>query len=679
MKIKLFLFTALSFCFLSQAQIFTDSNLPIVLITTDTNSETGEPLEIADEFRIGAIMKVIYRPDGTRNFLTDQINPEFLNYNGRISIEIRGSSSQFLGKKPYGLTTLESDNTSNNNVSILDMPQENDWILNALAFDSALIRDFLSYDLSRSMGNYAPRGRFCEVVINGDYKGLYILMEKIKVDSKRVNILKMDTSDNVLPNVTGGYITKCDKTTGGDPVAWDFETGISNFVSFIHDSPNPETVTQEQNDYIFNEFNSLETIMNSQNASIETGFPSVIDVPTFVDFMIMNELASNVDGYQLSTYFHKDRNGKLRAGPIWDFNLAYGLDVFGVRSQTDVWQFDNGDNVGAKFWKNLFDNPVFKCYLNRRWTIITAANQPLNWTTIENKIADYETLLTEASSRENVRWNTVFDFQNSVNEVRNWLEIRINWLDENLTSISNCNFPTTPAIVISKIHYNPVSTLSNTSNTLEFIELTNNSNTTVDVSGYYFKELGISYIFPNNSSISPNDTFYLASNTLAFEQEYGFVPDASFTRNLSNKSQNLSLADPFGNLVDVVEYTDNVPWPIEADGNGPYLTLIDLNSDNAMASNWTTSNQTLTTNDFEIENTTLVYPNPTTSMMTISNSNLKIKAWELFDFVGRKMLSNDGVFSNSASIDTNKLSVQSYLLKITFENGIVIIRKVIRK
>ena len=192
----------LFFSFNSSAQTFTDSNLPIVSITTDNNPNTNLPLDILDDPKILATMKIIKRPDGTRNYLTDINTPTFLNYNGRIGIEIRGSSSQTLPKKGYGLTTLKADNTSNNNVELLGMPSENDWVLNGIAFDPSLIRDYLSYNLSRQIGNYATRTAYCEVVINGEYKGLYILQEKIKAGTDRVNVLKIGTSDISSPNVT---------------------------------------------------------------------------------------------------------------------------------------------------------------------------------------------------------------------------------------------------------------------------------------------------------------------------------------------------------------------------------------------------------------------------------------------------------------------------------------------
>ena len=164
----------LTFIIDGNSQPLIDSNLPIVIIATDGNAP------IPDQPRILANMKIIYRGEGARNSVSDQNDPAALNYNGRIEIEIRGSSSQSLPKKQYGLTTLESDNVSNNNVALLGMPKENDWVLNGLAFDASLLRDYISYTLSTSIGQYAPRTRYCEVIINGDYKGLYLLQEKIR-------------------------------------------------------------------------------------------------------------------------------------------------------------------------------------------------------------------------------------------------------------------------------------------------------------------------------------------------------------------------------------------------------------------------------------------------------------------------------------------------------------------
>ncbi len=108
-------------CSQLSAQSFTSSNLPIVIINTD------HKWDIVDDLRTPASMKIVFRGTGERNYFSDQENPDYLNYDGRIDIEIRGSSSQAFAKKQYGFSTRLSDDVSRNNVSLLDMPEEHDW------------------------------------------------------------------------------------------------------------------------------------------------------------------------------------------------------------------------------------------------------------------------------------------------------------------------------------------------------------------------------------------------------------------------------------------------------------------------------------------------------------------------------------------------------------------------
>jgi hypothetical protein len=250
----------------SYSQTFTSSNLPIVIVTTDNNPSTGRPREIVDYVKVLGNMKVIERPNDARNFVNDQNNLDYLSYTGRIGIEFRGSSSQDLPKKPYALTTLLSDNVSNNNVGILGMPPENDWILNSHAYDSTTMRDFISYNAYGKMGNYSSRSRYCELIVNGDFKGLYIFQEKLKIDDDRVNVRKLSNTDNNFPDVTGGYMTKCDKQTGGDPIAFTLPTYLGGEVNFIHHNPSPQLITTQQAAYIQNYFKAIniknETIFN---------------------------------------------------------------------------------------------------------------------------------------------------------------------------------------------------------------------------------------------------------------------------------------------------------------------------------------------------------------------------------------------------------------------------------
>ena len=158
----------------------TSSNLPIVVI--DTNGQ-----EIPNEPKLDVHMGIIYNGEGQRNYITDPFN----EYDGFIGIELRGNASQMFPKKPYLFETR--DELGNNlNVSLLGLPKENDWILRAAYIDKTLLRDALAYEMARDMGRWASRSRHVELILNGEYWGVYVLVESIKPDVNRVDIARMD-------------------------------------------------------------------------------------------------------------------------------------------------------------------------------------------------------------------------------------------------------------------------------------------------------------------------------------------------------------------------------------------------------------------------------------------------------------------------------------------------------
>jgi len=658
----------LQFCIwiTSYSQSFTDSNLPIVLINTDAGGD------IPDSPRILTTMKIIYRGEGLRNWVTDQNTPAFLNYDGRINIERRGSSSQVLPKKQYGLTTYKNDNITKVNVSLLGLPGDNDWILNGLGFEPSLIRDYLCYNLSRMLGEYASRTVYCEVMINGSYTGLYVLQEKIKQGTDRVNITKIAITDNNLPNLTGGYITKADKTNAEDPVAWTMSSYIGlNDVTFIHDLPKPEDVTIDQNNYIRSEFERLSLTASSGNSSLESGYPSVIDIPSFVDFMIISEFSANADAYQFSTYFHKDRNGKIRAGPIWDNNLTFGNDltIWGFdRSKTDTWQFANGDNVGPKFWSDLFSNPQFRCCLARRWNKLIQPGQSLNQLVVEAMIDRTVASINEAAIRENTKWGTIPDLSGEITKIKNFMKNRIEWMTTKIGPATSCPSINLPSLVITKIMYNPDTSVDfPNSNDQEFLEIKNTGNQTVDLTGIYFGGTGFVYRFPAHSEIRQGATTILANKPMVFTRKYGILPSGQFTRNLSNTGENLVLADGFGNVIDSVSYSNLQPWP-NADGNGYYLELTDPFSDNSIAYNWTPSaNKIVSVDEIENNKSLKLYPIPVTDYLTIESS-VTIKILQLFDFQGRlirKIEINSGIYK----LDMSSYSPGIYQIQLITQGG----------
>jgi len=472
-------------------------------------------------------------------------------------------------------------------------------------------------------------------------------------------------------------------------VAWTMPNYGGWETDFLHHYPKTEDITTEQAAYIETVFRDLETQTNFANASIINGYPSIIDVPSFVDYMIVAEIASNPDSYQFSTFFHKDRGGKLRAGPVWDYNLSYGNDlfVFGFdRSFYDVWQFEY-ENMGAKFWKDLFQENTFKCYLSKRWFELTTENQALNYITISTLIDEFAEVLNESQARELQRWPpqegwpTVADQEVNIIAMKDWILNRINWMNSNIGSPNDCSDVFVPNLVISKIHYKPLEEGGYSSKELEFIEITNNSNLTIDLTGYYIRELGVSYQFLSNATVTANEKIYLSGDATAFEDFYGFAPFDEFTRDLSNSSYKIILSDAYGNTIDEVLYTDSDPWPESADGDGPYLQLVDLNSDNSLASNWIASSETLSTKDVaRLQEHILVYPNPTNGIITIALDPSETESLEfiIYNSLGQSV----GYFeldSNNLEINLSYLSNGIYYYHIENKGVLISQNKIIKR
>ena len=147
---------------------FKSSNLPIILINTEGN-------EIVDEPKTDGSIQILYNENDYRNSLESQ---DFY-FEGNIGIELRGNSTQRSSKKSYLFETRKEDG-ENLNISLFHMPKENDWILRSSFFDHSFIRNPLSMAMSRMMGHWASRTQYVEVVLNGEYQGIYILMEKLK-------------------------------------------------------------------------------------------------------------------------------------------------------------------------------------------------------------------------------------------------------------------------------------------------------------------------------------------------------------------------------------------------------------------------------------------------------------------------------------------------------------------
>jgi hypothetical protein len=427
---------------------FTSSNLPIIVI--NTNGQI-----IVDDEKITADMGVIFNGEGIRNNLSDPYN----NYNGKIGIEIRGSSSQQFPKKQYAVETRDALG-NDLDVSLLGFPEESDWILFAPYNDKSLMRDVLAYKIAASLGRYASRSKFCEVVLNGEYVGVYVLLEKVKRDANRVNIKKLEPTDISGDALTGGYIIKIDKTDGENNDGW-YSTYLpypqaQYSVFYQYHYPKPDEIVQQQKDYIQNKIFQFETMMTlSSNVSDSaTGYPKFLDTDSFVDFVIVNEVAKNVDGYRLSTYLYKDkdsRNPKIFAGPVWDFNLGFGNADYYDGWLTTGWQLQfltDYQNIPSgepfltpNWWKKLFNDSDFENKVYARWQSVKS--NLINTQTIFGYIDSLTTLLDESKTRNFEKWPVLGvwvwpnyyvgqTYQQEISYLKNWIAFRLNWMDNNM-------------------------------------------------------------------------------------------------------------------------------------------------------------------------------------------------------------------------------------------------------
>ena len=414
-------------------QTFTSSNLPLVVL--NTNGQV-----ISDAPKINATMGIIWNGPGKRNTVSDPKN----NYNGNISIEIRGSSSQQFPKKSYGFGT-KSIAMVDMDVSLLGLPDENDWILYAPYTDKTLIRDVLTYTLDASLGHYSLRCRYVELFLNDKYEGVYVLMEKIKRDKNRVDIAKLQPTDNTGENLTGGYIIKIDKTTGGGGEGWYSDyANTSGKTYYQYDYPKSKDITTQQKTYIQSYVRDMEKTLYEEKFTGTGSYHDFLNDSSFVDFMIVNELAKNVDGYRLSSYLYKGKNKQLNCGPIWDFNLAYGnADYYNGWITTDFdYEADLGNDAWQIpfWWKKLLRDPAYVQNLKKRWAGIR--KNEFSDTRVQFVTDSLVSLLSEAQDRNYQRWTNVIgtyiwpnyyigkSYTDEVTWMKSWITQRLAFLDK---------------------------------------------------------------------------------------------------------------------------------------------------------------------------------------------------------------------------------------------------------
>lgn len=426
---------------------FDSSELAIFMINTLNQT-------IVADTKIACLLDVKYNGPGNITYVDDPSNI----YSGNIGIEIRGATSSGYPQPPYGFETRDALG-ENNNVSLLGMPAENDWVLLSNYNDRSLIRNALAFKLFGEMGNYSVRTSLCEVLVDSTYAGIYLFGEKIKRDNNRVDIANLTSLDIAGDDLTGGYILQQNH--------WDasnsFESNYSPIdhpgfdVHFLYEYPEPESILEVQKTYIASYVDSLETALYSENfADPEIGYRKYLDVKSFIDYFIVNELARNADGFKKSVFFYKDKytnGGKLKAGPVWDFDWAWknlnGCDLYN-NFEGAGWAHHNNDcptdNYSTGWYIRLLQDPAFadelQCtYQSYRETI-------LDTTYLFAYIDSIDSLLQNAQARHFQRWPILgmsgpapeigaiaTTYGAELDTLKMWITIRLDWLDTNMPGV----------------------------------------------------------------------------------------------------------------------------------------------------------------------------------------------------------------------------------------------------
>ena len=368
-------------------------------------------------------------------------------------IRIRGRSSRSFDKKGYYFKFKEDNLTHNKDISLSGMTADSDWILHGPLLDQSLIRNYLCYNISGEIMDYAPNVRFCELFLNGEYMGLYVLTEKIDYnDEGRINI--SETDDNL--NETS-YILKLD--SGSEDSFYDLNT-FSNYTG-KSGTPNrlnkrleivypSTTLTNEQKKYIEDEISYFEKTLSSYDSNNkDIGYASYINVESFVEYFIINEFTMNADAGRLSTYYYKDIRGKLNM-VVWDFNSAYNNYMVDMSNPHSLMMTD-------KYWFNYllkdeqFVDEIIKTYNELRDSYLSDEY-------LFNYIDETVAYLSDAIDRNNEKWGYLYttenamitpfsknskDFEDTIENLKAIISERGAYLDENLENLYAHSHPST--------------------------------------------------------------------------------------------------------------------------------------------------------------------------------------------------------------------------------------------
>ncbi|MDR2084496.1 MAG: CotH kinase family protein [Bacteroidales bacterium] len=371
-------------------------NLPVMEIAT----ENGAPINSKETYINGFVEISIFNND----------NEEIIA-SGDMEIKGRGNSTWTQPKKPYRIKFKDKK-------SFFGFPESKHWVLLANYMDKSMLRNEVAFEMGRiSVLDWTPRTQFLEIYLNEEYQGTYQLTEQIRIDENRVNI----TDD--------GFIIEVDVI---DKIGQDDVTFETDRVLFSIKAPDVEE-NDERYNWIKNHIIFIENILYSNNfLDPETGYKKYIDIESFVDWYLINEIAKNPDAVFTSSCYMNivAPDGKLKMGPLWDFDTGFGCGYFDYYDATpnDFWV------KGSKWISIMFLDPEFVNMVKTRFDYFKS-----NKNLIINSLLSNALTIQRSAIYNEQKWKYLQDsedfeiilskYNDEVKYLENWINQRFDWLE----------------------------------------------------------------------------------------------------------------------------------------------------------------------------------------------------------------------------------------------------------
>ena len=420
------------------------THLPLVIIDTDGADIPGKP--IADSYDQETSFTMTSEGESMLRARITVIDSDTHNNHpsdtpdleSEMLIRVRGNSSRYFDKYNY-LVRLVDEDGEYQEQEIMGMDAHYEWAMHGPYLDKSLIRNYMWYNIAGEIMDYAPNVRFCEVIINGEYKGLYVMTETITngVES-RLNI-----SEPIDGSTKTGYLLRLDRG-GSSPIK-----NIETFTSYAYRNlqqldikyPRAGSLTQEMADAIAQEFSDFEKSLYSYDYDTENyGYHHSIDVQSFVDYFIINEFTANYDAGWLSTYIYKDIGGKYKM-VIWDFNSA-------CNNYTHPVNLPNHFEMQQNIWYFMltkdeeFTDRIIRRYRELRKTYLSEQY-------LDDYIDNVLAYLGPAIERNFEVWGYTFDkemidppernpqnFEEAIAQLKDYIHERGEWMDKYIVILS---------------------------------------------------------------------------------------------------------------------------------------------------------------------------------------------------------------------------------------------------